>query len=53
MVRLLNAQGQEIQFNAIQESVNNLTFSTEHLTKGVYFLEVTDGSERVVKRLVK
>lgn len=52
-VRLLNAQGQEIQLNAIQKSVNNLTFSTEHLTKGVYFLEVTDGSERVVKRLVK
>lgn len=52
-VRLLNTQGQEIQLNAIQESANNLTFSTEHLTKGVYFLEVTDGKDRVVKRLVK
>lgn len=52
-IRLLNTQGQEIQLNAIQESANSLMLSTELLTKGVYFLEVTDGYERVVKRLVK
>jgi hypothetical protein len=52
-VRLLNAQAQTIQLNTIQTSSSSITLNTENLAKGVYFLEVTDGYERVVKRLVK
>lgn len=51
-VRLMNSLG---QINAVDQlnGVGNFTLNTADLSEGVYFLELTNGNERLVKKIVK
>ena len=51
-VRLMNSVGQ-ISAVAQQNGVGNFTLNTSELTKGVYFLELTNSNERLVRKIVK
>jgi hypothetical protein len=51
-VRLYNAQGQAAAAAQLN-GVGTHTLNTEELNKGVYFLELSNGNERITKKLVK
>ena len=51
-VRLMNSVGQITALDQLN-GVGNFTLNTSELTEGVYFLELTNGNERLVKKIVK
>jgi len=51
-VRLLNSVGQITAVDQLN-GVGSFTLNTSNLSEGVYFLELTNGSERLVKKIIK
>ena len=51
-VRLMNSVGQITALDQLN-GVGNFTLNTSELTEGVYFLELTNSNERLVKKIVK
>ena len=52
-IRLFDLLGKEKDLRFLNQKQNNYIISTKELKKGIYFLEVTEGNETVVKKLVK
>lgn len=48
--KLFNSSGQEIKFVPV---INQPIIRTEGLSKGIYFLEISNGNDTTVKRLIK
>jgi len=52
IVRMLNPLGQEIQTERMAEGYGILRIDTRILSKGIYFVEITSATAKVVKKVV-
>lgn len=50
---LRDALGNTVPFQLEESGVNRFVVSTTHLPEGIYFLEVQEGDNRMVKKLIK
>ena len=52
-LNLMDATGRLIDIDFELNQGNNFIISTESLSKGVYFLEITNGNKKLIKKLIK
>ena len=52
-IRILDLLGKEIDLQFLKNGKSNKIISTSDLANGIYFLELTEGNKKVVKKLVK
>lgn len=52
-LRMLDAIGREIDLQFLENQSNAKVLSTSQLKKGIYFLEVSSGKDKIVKKLIK
>ncbi|MBL4708388.1 MAG: endonuclease [Flavobacteriales bacterium] len=52
-IQLFDALGKETNVNLVSNHKGDMILSTEQLARGVYFLEIRRGTEKLVKKLIK
>ncbi len=52
-LRMLDAMGREVDLQFLENQNNGVVLSTSQLSQGMYFLEVSRGDEKIVKKLIK
>lgn len=52
-IRILDILGKEVDLDFLKIDNGSATISTEELTKGLYFLQIKEGNNTLVKKLVK
>ncbi len=55
-IRLFDLMGKEVSFAFISTSLNvtnEMVLSVAHLPKGLYFLEIVAGENRISKKIIK
>jgi hypothetical protein len=52
-LRLLNPSGQELAIGIMQTAQNRIEVDATKLSRGIYYLELTNGKNRIVEKLIK
>jgi len=52
-LRMFNLSGQEVNHQSLPSETTNTTISTEHLSSGVYFIQVTVDEKQYNQKVIK
>ncbi len=52
-LRIFNMQGKQVHIEALENEGDELDVNISHLSSGLYFVQIDNGSERVSKKLMK